>query len=78
MIDIFNISYKGTPKEIMDYLKGIDICKECKGFGSLSTDYMNSDHNIERGAGDDVECENCYGSGKEQDEEIISERICLA
>ena len=53
-------------------------CKECKGYGTLSTDYVNADHNIERGAGDDVTCENCNGSGLEPDEDIIKERLANA
>lgn len=50
-------------------------CKECKGIGSFSTDYIDADHNVQRGAGDDVTCENCAGTGREPDEEIVQERI---
>ena len=50
-------------------------CKDCNGIGSLSTDYLNADHNWERGTGDDVTCENCKGTGQEPDEEIVVERI---
>ena len=51
-MNIFNISFKGSPKEIMDYLLGIDICKECNGNGGGHRDYLNSDGNLERGTGE--------------------------
>lgn len=78
MINIFQISFKGTIKEVMDYLKGIDICTECNGNGGGHADYRNSDGNVERGTGDWENCWSCSGTGKEPDEEIINERICCA
>jgi len=77
-MNIFNISFKGSPKEIMDYLLGIDICKECNGNGGGHRDYLNSDGNLERGTGEWETCENCSGTGREQDEQIINERIWCA
>ena len=78
MINIFSISYKGSPKEVIDYVKGIDMCKECNGIGEVRTmERVYADDNITAPIGT-ATCENCSGSGKEQDEEIINERICLA
>lgn len=56
-------------------IKEAKKCKDCKGYGTVSTDYIDADHNIQRGAGDDVNCDNCNGSGEEPDEEIVVERI---
>lgn len=57
-------------------IKEAKKCDVCDGFGTLSTDYYDPiDHLVQRGAGDDVECENCNGSGDELDEKIVVERI---
>lgn len=50
-------------------------CEECNGCGGGHADYMNSDHNLERGTGEWEDCENCQGEGIEPDEDIIIERI---
>ena len=56
-------------------LKKAKMCVECKGNGGGNQDYENSDHNIERGTGDWVNCDNCNGTGEETNEEIVVERI---
>jgi len=56
-------------------LKQAKICKECNGNGGGHRDYLNSDGNLERATGDWENCDNCKGTGEEQDEEIIIERI---
>lgn len=50
-------------------------CSECKGCGGGYADYMNADHNLERGTGNWEDCINCNGTGKEPDDEIVVERI---
>lgn len=56
-------------------LKKAKLCEECNGFGEVNTMesvYPGEPHMAPIGS---EVCDNCLGSGEEQDEEIIIERI---
>lgn len=62
----------------MEELKKAKKCEDCNGVGAVST--MESvypgtpDAGIQAPIGSET-CENCAGTGEEQDEEIVKERI---